>query len=242
MVPTITPTQEPSATPTEYTLSGYQGRYKDTLDKFKTQIQFSEKDLRYVIEAQLYRKKVMDAVLAELNVAPTQEQVWARHILVADEDTAKTVEAKLAAGEDWTKLAAQFSTDQSNKDSGGDLGWFGHGQMVAEFEKAAFDLPVGQTSQPVQTQYGWHIIQVLGHEVRPLDQSSYDQERSKSFDDWLTKLRGDSKVDIRDYWQDRVPEDPVLPTEITDYIQQMQTQLQQQLQPSVPQPSVTQSP
>ena len=88
------------------------------------------------------------------------EQVRARHILVPDLKTADTVEQKLKSGGDFAALAKQYSTDPATKDKGGELGFFGHGQMVAPFDKAAFSLPVGQTSAPVKSPFGYHIIQV----------------------------------------------------------------------------------
>jgi foldase protein PrsA len=88
------------------------------------------------------------------------EQVRARHILVADRATADAVEAKLKAGVDFATLAKQYSTDASTKDKGGELGFFGRGQMVPAFQDAAFALPVGAISAPVKSPFGWHVIQV----------------------------------------------------------------------------------
>lgn len=232
--PTITPTLAPSPTATPYTQEGYQKLYNDTLANLKKNLNFSESDLKYTVENQLYREKVMEAVLAEEKVSREEEEVWARHILVPDKQTADLVLSKLKAGESWDKLAAEYSTDTSNKDNGGDLGWFPKGQMVAEFEKVAFELKVGQISDPVQTQFGWHIIQVLGHEMRPLTDSQYQQLRTQKFQDWLTQLRDKSTIVIKDYWTNRVPTEPTLPAEITSFIDQFQ---QSQQQPSVPIPT-----
>ena len=87
-------------------------------------------------------------------------QVSARHILVADEATAKEVKAKLDAGEDFAELVTQYSTDTGSVGSGGDLGYFPRGVMVAEFEEAAFTQPIGEIGEPVQSSFGYHIIKV----------------------------------------------------------------------------------
>ena len=75
----------------------------------------------------------------------------------------------MGKGEDWNKIAAEVSTDTNTADFGGDLGWFGRGVMVKEFEDAAFSLEVGAISQPVKTDFGYAIIRVLGHEFRSVN-------------------------------------------------------------------------
>ncbi|MEH7502118.1 peptidylprolyl isomerase [Neobacillus drentensis] len=88
------------------------------------------------------------------------EQIKASHILVADEKTANEVKQKLNDGGDFAKLAKEYSTDDSSKDLGGELGYFSKGTMVSEFEDVAFGLAVDQVSKPVKTEYGYHIIKV----------------------------------------------------------------------------------
>jgi peptidyl-prolyl cis-trans isomerase C len=88
-----------------------------------------------------------------------EERVRARHILVASEDEAKDIAGRLANGEAFEELAAQYSLDGS-KEQGGDLGYFTAEEMVDPFSEAAFALEPGEVSQPVQTQFGWHLIKL----------------------------------------------------------------------------------
>jgi parvulin-like peptidyl-prolyl isomerase len=88
-------------------------------------------------------------------------EIRARHILVGTEKEAKGIIAELKAGGDFATIAKAKSTDRGSAGKGGDLGYFTKGQMVPEFEAAAFALRPGQfTEEPVKTQYGWHIIKV----------------------------------------------------------------------------------
>ena len=88
------------------------------------------------------------------------DKIRCAHILVAKESQAKEVLDRLSKGESFGALAAEYSIDGTRK-QGGDLGFFGHGVMVREFEKAAFSLEKGQTSEIVKTQFGYHIIKRL---------------------------------------------------------------------------------
>ncbi len=87
------------------------------------------------------------------------KEIRASHILVKTEAEAKALLERLGKGESFANLAAQYSTCPSGK-KGGDLGFFGRGRMVRAFETAAFALSKGQVSQPVKTEFGWHIIKV----------------------------------------------------------------------------------
>ena len=104
---------------------------------------------------------------------PGETEVHARHILVADEDTAKKVIAELNGGADFAELAKKYSTDPGAQ-SGGDLGFFKRSDMLPEFSETAFALKAGQTTQtPVKTRFGWHVIQV--QEVRNAPPPSLEQ-------------------------------------------------------------------
>jgi foldase protein PrsA len=136
------------------------------------------------------------------------EQVRARHILVADLKTANEVEAKLKAGGDFAALAKQFSTDPSTKDKGGELGFFGKGQMVPSFQEAAFASPIGATTAPVKSPFGYHIIQV--EEKKPATKAtlanSHDQilaqlkqqQEQQQIPIFLQQLKSTAKIDIYD--------------------------------------------
>jgi parvulin-like peptidyl-prolyl isomerase len=210
---TSTPTLEPTPeltptitlTPTPYTRELYETDYAQVVENFESN-EISEKTLRWIIESQLYREKVREAVLADLNLTHTQEQVWARHILVEDEETANQVIARLKAGEDFAALAAELSTDTGSGQKGGDLGWFGRGAMVPEFEEAAFSLEIGEISDPVLSSFGYHIIQVLGHEDRYLSQTEFSQLEDQSFQEWLDLQRTSTEIETNDYWRQVVPE------------------------------------
>ncbi|WP_395516404.1 peptidylprolyl isomerase [Pseudorhizobium flavum] len=132
-----------------------------------------QKRMEYIKDRELhnsyFRKHVVDAVTdeevkaryeKEIAALPKQEEVNARHILVKTEEEAKAVIADLDAGKDFAELAKAKSED-SNKDDGGDLGWFSKGRMVPEFEEAAFALEKGAyTKTPVQSQFGFHVIKL----------------------------------------------------------------------------------
>jgi len=106
-----------------------------------------------------------------------QKQVKASHILVETEEKANEIKKKLAEGQDFAQLAKENSTDTQNKDKGGDLGFFGSGDMVKEFEDTAFALKVGEISAPVKTEFGYHIIKVT--EIKEAQEANYEQNKSK---------------------------------------------------------------
>jgi peptidyl-prolyl cis-trans isomerase C len=104
------------------------------------------------------------------------EQVHARHILVSSRKKAKAVIRLLRHGKDFAALAAEHSIDDSNKGRGGDLNWFPRGVMVKAFEDAVFALKKpGDISKPVKTQFGWHVIELLGK--RPATRQSLQEAR-----------------------------------------------------------------
>jgi peptidyl-prolyl cis-trans isomerase C len=108
-------------------------------------------------------RKVYDEAVKQVK---NEEEVHARHILVPTEDEAKAILAQLKGGADFATLAKEKSKDPGAAE-GGDLGYFTKEQMVPEFAEVAFKLGKGQLSDPVKTQFGWHIIKVEDKRVRP---------------------------------------------------------------------------
>jgi parvulin-like peptidyl-prolyl isomerase len=202
--PTFVP-EDPTATSTPYTLEGFQTQYTEALTNFKN-AGVSEATLRSAYENQLLREKLQEEIPAD---APRkEEQAWARHILVDDLGKAKSVLAQLQHGADFAELAQESSTDTGSGAMGGDLGWFGKGAMVAEFEDAAFNMEIGEISEPIQSQFGYHIIQVLGHDDIPLNASQSEEKRQTAFTEWLTEVREGAEITIFEVWKERVPTAP----------------------------------
>ena len=130
---------------------------------------------------------------------PPEPEIHARHILLATEDEAKAALKRVKGGEDFAKVAAELSKDPAGE--GGDLGWFTKDRMVPEFAEAAFKLDAGQISDPVKTQFGWHIIKVEEKRVKtfpPFEELKDQAGRfvaQKAQSDLITKLRADAKVE-----------------------------------------------
>ncbi len=140
----------------------------------------------YALTQSVLRGKLL-AALSE-GVPTSGEEVHARHILVATLADAQAARDRIVnKGEDFATVAKEVSTDTSTKDKGGDLGWFPKDQMVKEFSDVAFSLQVNEISQPVQTTYGYHIIQVLEKDPnRQFDQSYVAQEKATKYSNWIS--------------------------------------------------------
>lgn len=171
-----------------------------------------KKDLKTNIEAKKMVESTINIKDSEMksyfdqnkDSLATEAQVKASHILVADEKTAKEVKAKLDKGEDFAKLAKEYSTDTASKSNGGDLGYFKKGDMVEAFANQAFSMKVNEVSDPVKTEYGYHIIKVTGkkeaqkatyeNSKAKIKQTLLDQKYQTEYPTWLQKLK--KKYDI----------------------------------------------
>jgi peptidyl-prolyl cis-trans isomerase C len=133
-----------------------------------------------------------------------EEEVKARHILVDSEEKAKEIFEKIAHGADFAQMAKEFSKDPGTKDDGGSLGYFARGQMVPQFEEAAFKLSKGDISQPVQTQFGWHLVQLEDRRERKAPEFAEVKDRlvasmiHRKAQEVAASLRGSAQVEYLD--------------------------------------------
>jgi peptidyl-prolyl cis-trans isomerase C len=134
-----------------------------------------------------------------------EQEVHARHILVETEDEAKAIEAELKKGADFAQLAKEKSKDPGGAADGGDLGFFTKDQMVPEFSAVAFTLEPGKISDPVKSQFGWHVIKV--EEKRNRKAPDFEQVKPqietyvtrKAQAEYVAKLREAAKVERMDH-------------------------------------------
>jgi foldase protein PrsA len=135
----------------------------------------------------------------------TPESIEVSHILVEDKETAQEILDKLKSGEDFAELAKEYSTDTATAEKGGELGFITSGEMVEEFEKAAFALKVGEISDIVKTDYGYHIIKATDY--KEAKESTYEDSKelakeaalaekiSSEYSTWVQELK--TKYDIK---------------------------------------------
>ena len=171
--------------------------YNMSLDKFKETL---KKDLMYKKHREWFdtNNEVTDDEIKKYFEDNKDEfvKVDASHILVQDEETAKDIKEKINNGEDFAKLAEEYSTDTASAKNGGSVGAFAKGQMVKEFEDAAFAMKEGEVSDPVKSQFGYHIIKV--NKVTDSFEDSKDEITKKIKDqkyaDYIKKLHEESNV------------------------------------------------
>jgi hypothetical protein len=149
----------------------------------------SQEDYEQLVAApNLARQKVADALAATIGQSAPQVHAW--HILVPTREDAEAARARIIAGEDFAAVAQELSTDDSTGANGGDLGWFTREEMVAPFAEAAFSLEPGELSEPVESEFGWHIIEVAESDAdRPLTDTQIARLEQAAIDRWLAEQR-----------------------------------------------------
>jgi peptidyl-prolyl cis-trans isomerase C len=154
---------------------------------------------------ELYFEKVIKATVTDadarklyddqVKLMKPEEEVSARHILVDSEDKAKELKEKIKAGADFATVAKENSKDPGSKDDGGNLGYFGHGQMVPQFEEVVFKLAKGDVSDPVKTQFGWHLIKIEDKRIKP--PPAFDVVKDRIIQSQLLQKAQQSAVALR---------------------------------------------
>mgnify|MGYP006296472501 CR=1 FL=1 len=195
--------------------------YFDALDKGLDQEEAFLAQLEE-IKSNFIKQYAMNKMLSDINVTEKEvkeyyeankakfkapEKVKASHILIASEEQAEEVVEELNNGLDFAEAAKKYSKCPS-KDKGGDLGFFMKGQMVPEFEKAAFNMEIGEISEPVKTQFGYHIIKVEDKQEEAeqefeqvkdkITQQLLAQKQQKIYQEKVKELKGKYEVEIND--------------------------------------------
>lgn len=162
--------------------------------------EYLDREVKKAVTPEATRKLYDDTIK---NLKPEPE-VHARHILVETEDEAKKAQARVKGGEDFGKVAGELSKDPGSKTDGGDLGFFTQERMVQPFAEAAFKLEAGQISEPVKSQFGWHVIKVEEKRVRPIPPFDEMKEQVETYltrkaqQDLVLSLRQKAKVERLD--------------------------------------------
>jgi peptidyl-prolyl cis-trans isomerase C len=186
---------------------------KEKLDQsanFETRLNYlKRRALREVYFEKVIKASVSDADARkvydeQVKLLKPEEEVSARHILVETEAQAKALKEQLDKGADFATLAKENSKDPGSKDDGGNLGYFGHGQMVPQFEDVVFKLKKGEVSEPIKTQFGWHLIKLEDRRMKKppafeivkdrIMQSMLLQKAQKI----ATDLRASAKIEVVD--------------------------------------------
>ncbi|WP_339254151.1 peptidylprolyl isomerase [Sporosarcina sp. FSL W8-0480] len=172
--------------------------YGENFEMYLQSKGINERFFENQVKAELLQTKMIESLTvdeAELaqGLERAKTEVHARHILVEDEKKAQEIIQKLNEGGDFEALAKEFSTEPIAQQSGGDLGWFGPGKMLQEFEDAAYSLKVGEISEPVKTSYGYHIIELL--ETRPAETDKTEEEIKAELENLLKGAQFEAKLE-----------------------------------------------
>jgi foldase protein PrsA len=166
----------------------------EKLNEYLTKNQMTLSDLCTQMRANLISEIMFNRITAAFPT--TAEQVHVRQILVSTPATAQTLRDRARRGEDFAALAKQYSLDETSKANGGDLGWVPRGVLDPRLDAVIFDLPVGQVSDVITTNFGYHIVQVIAKDkARPLPPELLQEQRQRAFFEWLRVVRDSVKIE-----------------------------------------------
>ncbi|XWX04861.1 peptidylprolyl isomerase [Aggregatilineales bacterium SYSU G02658] len=221
-LPTMTPTPDPEATaevsptidlPTitpmpTLSIEDQQRQFEENVRNYNLSIRQATGIGQDVIDQSFRRQALRDAVADYLlGEEKRTTYVRLRHILVATREQAQDVIAALNNGESFSALAAAVSTDPGSAQNGGVYDWSPALNYVDAFRDAALTLEIGAISEPVQTEFGFHVIQVMGREERVVAEADLDRVKQALFNQWLKELRLNNQpnISIASNWVDFVP-------------------------------------
>jgi peptidyl-prolyl cis-trans isomerase D len=209
---TWTPQPTPTATATltaDEEAAEFATNKNDYFAQLRSTARQSDSDLRAYFETQALRRKLADALDPDLTAMVPH--VDARHILVATQEEAEDILAALQNGESFADLARAKSTDTGSGANGGELDWSPVTNFVGPFSEAVADAPIGEIVGPVETEFGWHIIQVRAREDREISEEQLDTYKDRQLTTYLEDLREaeGTNVEIFPIWTSHVPDDPV---------------------------------
>lgn len=239
ITPADTPTPGPTPTLNVIAANELSNQYSTWLSTLNEQADVSGEQYRQIIKMNVLSEKVREDIgdevdnmalqsrarhiLLSSSVEPQYDEEGNPIELSEEEQTEAEARVKteakaladdlyerLQAGEDFAQLAEEYSDDPGSAANGGDLGFVISGEFVESVDEAVFNREIGEITEPIESQFGWHIIEVIEREERELSPADYDQSKSEHFNDWLTETR-DQATDagaIEDYWTpDKAPKD-----------------------------------
>jgi parvulin-like peptidyl-prolyl isomerase len=158
--------------------------YKQWLDY----VHLTDTEYRQVVEGTLLTQKLNDQITQSIPTEGKQAHVYA--IVLANEGNATAVENLLKSGGNFTQIAEEYSTDETSRQNGGDLGWLPQGILIPELDKAAFSLPAGNISEPIVSTNGYYIIKVAEIDNnRPIEDQYRQMLASTAYNNWFTEQR-----------------------------------------------------
>jgi parvulin-like peptidyl-prolyl isomerase len=238
LIPSFTPTETPAVTdtptPTNTPLS--QADSAATVVAYEKRLVqeggdesgLSEEDIRNIFRKQAIVTAVREYITSDKEQFPDyyvgNEEIWvdARHILIQipegveildEEDNeyinrAREIVEALRNGESFAAAAEANSDDPGSGSHGGSLGWASSENYVEGFKEAVETLPIGEISDPVKSEFGWHIIQVMDREIRPVSPATLESRRFQKFSEWLDAYRINVSIERKENWQEFIPDKP----------------------------------
>jgi parvulin-like peptidyl-prolyl isomerase len=161
---------------------------QDAFETWLVENLYSHDSFRSALEEEILAAEMVARIVED--VSRNTEQVHARHILVATLDEAENLRRRIDAGEDFGEIAREYSIDASTRPAGGDLGWFPEGYLLwPEVDLAAFELDPGELSQVIQTELGYHLVELLERGEHQLDYDARLFVQENAIQDWITEKR-----------------------------------------------------